>query len=67
LGRRRESRVKATPPRAVREKTMQESVFSVSLEIIAAVLAAIVFAIDCLRREADATVRVPVSKHPRQF
>lgn len=45
---------------------MQETVLSVALEIIAAVVAASVFVIDCLRQEAAAAaVRIAARKSSR--
>jgi hypothetical protein len=47
------------------EKRMSETVFAVSLEIVAAVLAASFFVVDCLRQEAAAAIRVAVGKQRR--
>ncbi|WBK00167.1 hypothetical protein [Methylocystis parvus] len=45
---------------------MSETIFTVSLEIIAAILSASVFVADCLRHEMDAAkVRIAVRKPVR--
>jgi hypothetical protein len=44
---------------------MSETVFAVSLEILAAVLSSAFFVLDCLRQEAATAIRVAARKQRR--